>query len=291
MFRLQDKTILYLQYILQTTSPTHSARVQAQSSLLILAQSRSLSCTFLKARPWTEGGTSPFEEKVDPTCLLTLSVLDVAVTVLVTYCSNSSTRRTQRNLSPPTVEISWARIGRRRCSGTWGKASTNTRMIFITTSSTLPEDSDKSLSSAYVQRGTAAQTDDRRWVQVLSCKFRKRERKHYMTDNSIAKAYFPQGKCKCSKIESFQSHCSFSVFKDGASNKIKYRKIGKKKRGVGDLKKEPPHYLASAKTSRMFSRESNAIPFWKLPVSLTISVLGFKGLVRVIQVGYMTSGK
>lgn len=143
--------------------------------------------TFLKARPWTKEGDQALKEKADPLSLLTLSVLDVAVTVLVTYCSKSSTRRTQRNLSPPTVVISWDRMGRRRCSGTWGRASTNTRMILITTSSTLPEDSDKSLSSACAQ----TQVQQFREVTADGCKvflaISENRRKYYVPDNGIAK--------------------------------------------------------------------------------------------------------
>lgn len=124
------------------------------------------------------------KEKVDPLSPLTLSVLDVAVTVLVTYCSKSSTRRTQRNLSPPTVVISWDRMGRRRCSGTWGRASTNTRMILITTSCTLPEDSDKSLSSACAHREQVRQVTADGYKVFLATSQNKR--KHYVPDNSIA---------------------------------------------------------------------------------------------------------
>lgn len=139
------------------------------------------------------GRDQALKEKADALSLLTLSVLDVAVTVLVTYCSKSSTRRTQRNLSPPTVVMSWDRMGRRLCSGTWGRASTNTRMILITTSSTLPEDSDKSLSSAcaqiWVQQFRQVTADGYEVVLAIP----ENRRKYYVPDNSTAK-------CKISRV-------------------------------------------------------------------------------------------
>lgn len=133
--------------------------------------------TFWKTRPWTKE-IRLSRKKPTPLRLLTLSVLDVAVTVLVTYCSKSNTRRTQRNLSPPTVVISWDRMGRRRCSGTWGRASTNTRMILITTSCTLPEDSDKSLSSACAHRQQVRQVTADGHKVLLATSGNKR--KHYV---------------------------------------------------------------------------------------------------------------
>lgn len=65
----------------------------------------------------------------------------VALTdVCVTCCLNKSSIRTQRKRDGLSVPSSWLRMGKRLCSGTWGRASTNTCMMCVTTVSICPSD-------------------------------------------------------------------------------------------------------------------------------------------------------
>lgn len=72
--------------------------------------------------------------------LCTFSVPVALTDVCVTCCLNMSSIRTQRKRDGPSVPSSWLRMGKRLCSGTWGRASIKTCMICATTVSIWPSD-------------------------------------------------------------------------------------------------------------------------------------------------------